>query len=32
MTLAELITKVNIIVGGMCWEDLIKYLKDNDKH
>lgn len=21
---------VNIIVGGMCWEDLTKYLKDND--
>ena len=21
---------VNIIVGGMCWEDLIKYLKDNE--
>ena len=23
---------VNIIVGGMCWEDLTKYLKDNDQH
>lgn len=21
---------VNIIVGGMCWEDLTKYLKDNE--
>lgn len=23
---------VNIIVGGMCWEDLTKYLKDNEQH
>lgn len=22
----------NIIVGGMCWENLTKYLKDNDQH
>lgn len=23
---------VNIIVGGICWEDLTKYLKDNEQH
>lgn len=23
---------VNIIVGGICWVDLAKYLKDNEKH
>lgn len=23
---------VNIIVGGMCWEDLIKYLNNNEQY